>query len=43
MVLKLTTLQVDDQVHKKLTQLGYKGESYNQILRRLLKLKKDAK
>ncbi len=43
MVLKITTIQIDDKVHKKLTELGFKGESYNDILVRLLKLKKEEK
>jgi predicted CopG family antitoxin len=29
-------IQVDDNVHKKLTELGHKGEKYSDIIMRLI-------
>jgi len=38
-----TTIKIDDEVWKNLNQLKRRGESHNDVLRRLLKLKKREK
>jgi len=38
-----TTIKIDDEVWKNLNQLKRRGESHNDVLRRILKLKKREK
>jgi len=35
-----TTIQIDIEVHEALQKLGYKGQTFNSILRKILKIDK---
>ena len=37
--MKMKTIAITEATHKKLTNLGKKGESYEDIIKRLLKIK----